>query len=439
MIGAGKQGRVYLIDRDDMGKFGLTDNVVQESDVNIKSWSSPAYFNGSLYYGGKNLPLEAFSVSNASFSTSPTSHSSNVFTAFIGTTPSVSANGSSTGIVWALDNSAYNASGPAILYAYDATNLANQLYNSTQAADNRDQAAGAVKFTVPTVADGNVYVGGEYALTVYGLLVNTIPAAPTNLSATGVSTTQIDLAWTDNASNETSYQVERSLDGVSFSTAATLAANSTSYSDTGLAAATQYYYQVVASNSAGNSAPSNIASATTTLGLVAEWTFEEGSGTTAGDATGNDHTGTLVGNVTWTAGEVGASALSFDPSTGTGPHVVVADAADLRFSNTQSFTLGAWVYVAALPGKWSAIVAKSREQSPWYGLWISNTNHWVAGGPTNLIGGLVTTGWHYLALVQDGTANQRVLYVDGVQAAAGPAQNGNGPGDLWIGGRQVRE
>ena len=91
------------------------------------------------------------------------------------------------------------------------------------------------------------------------------------------------------------------------------------------------------------------------------------------------------------------------------------------------------MYVAALPGKWSAIVAKSREQSPWYGLWISNTNHWVAGGPTNLIGGLVTTGWHYLVLVQDGTANQRVLYVDGVQAAAGSAQNGNGPGDLWIG------
>ena len=171
-----------------------------------------------------------------------------------------------------------------------------------------------------------------------------------------------------------------------------------------------------------------------TSDLVAEWTFDEGSGTTAGDATGHNHTGTLVGNVTWTAGEVGSSALSFNPTTGTNPHVVIADAPDLRFSNTQSFTLGAWVYVPTLPGQWSTIVAKSRDQGNWYGLWISNTNHWVAGGQANLTGGLVTTGWHYLTLVQDGTANSRLLYVDGVQAASGKAQNANGPGDLWIGG-----
>ena len=199
-------------------------------------------------------------------------------------------------------------------------------------------------------------------------------------------------------------------------------------------AGTQYLTATDTTTSSITGTQSGIVVQAVASGLVAEWTFDEGSGTTAGDATGNNHTGTLVGNVTWTAGEVGPSALSFNPTTGTNPHVVVADAPDLRFSSTQSFTLGAWVYVAALPGQWTAIVAKSRDHAPWYGLWISNTNHWVAGGPANLTGGLVTTGWHYLTLVQNGTANQRLLYVDGVQAASGPAQNANGPGDLWIGG-----
>ena len=199
-------------------------------------------------------------------------------------------------------------------------------------------------------------------------------------------------------------------------------------------AGTQYLTATDTTTSSITGTQSGIVVQAVASGLVAEWTFDEGSGTTAGDATGNNHTGTLVGNVTWTAGEVGPSALSFNPTTGTNPHVVVADAPDLRFSSTQSFTLGAWVYVAALPGQWTAIVAKSRDHAPWYGLWISNTNHWVAGGPANLTGGLVTTGWHYLTLVQNGTANQRLLYVDGVQAAAGAAQNANGPGDLWIGG-----
>ena len=249
-----------------------------------------------------------------------------------------------------------------------------------------------------------------------------------------MSSSQINLVWTDNASNETSYKVQRSLNGVSFTTIATLPANTTSYSDTGLAASTRYYYQVIASNSSGNSAPSNTATTITLAGLVAEWTFDEGSGTTAGDATGNDHTGTLVGNITWTAGEVGSSALSFNPATGTDPHVVVPDAPSLRFTSTQSFSLTAWVFVPALPNQWSTIVAKSRDQGPWYGLWISDTNHWVAGGPTNITGGLVTTGWHQLALVQDGTANKRMLYVDGVLQASGAAQNANGSGDLWIGG-----
>jgi len=91
----------------------------------------------------------------------------------------------------------------------------------------------------------------------------TVPAAPAALAASAVSSSQIDLSWTDNASDEASYQLERSLDGINFSSVAILAANSTSYSDVDLNASTTYHYQVNASNTAGTSANSNIASATT--------------------------------------------------------------------------------------------------------------------------------------------------------------------------------
>ena len=175
-------------------------------------------------------------------------------------------------------------------------------------------------------------------------------------------------------------------------------------------------------------------------GLVAEWNFNEGSGTTTADDTRNGHTGTLVGSVSWTAGLVGPGpyALSFNPSND--GHVTVPDSPTLEFSASQSFSLTAWVYVPYLPGQYEGIVDKSVGVGNWYGIWIDPSNQWeVSDGSnsssTNLFGGTtVTTGWTQVAEVQNGSTGTLALYVNGVQVAAGAAQQSNGAGNLWIGG-----
>ena len=195
LVQIGKNGTIFLIDRDN-GKMGgycngcATDNVVQEIPLAINGmWGMPAYWNGNLYMGGAqdggtsgdNLKAFSFNAGGSGMiSTTPTSQSANMFF-FSGPTPSVSANGTSNGIVWAIDNSQYGppgafGSGPAVLHAYDATNLSTELWNSSQAT--ADKAGNAVKFTVPTVANGKVYIGtrgssttggGVGELDVYGL------------------------------------------------------------------------------------------------------------------------------------------------------------------------------------------------------------------------------------------------------------------------------
>ena len=172
MLAAGKTGAIYLIDRDNLGGYqecGSTcDNVVQVlPDGTIGgAFDTPAYFNGLVYYHGSwGDVLHAFQLSNGLLS--QVSQSSTPF-GYPGATPSISANGSDNGIVWTLQVDAYFSSGPAVLHAYDAGNLANELYNSGTAP--ADQLDGAVKFTVPTVANGKVYVSTQSSLAVFGLL-----------------------------------------------------------------------------------------------------------------------------------------------------------------------------------------------------------------------------------------------------------------------------
>ena len=127
-------------------------------------WSSPAWFNGTLYYGAHWNVLKAFAFANGVFGTNPASQTSLSFP-YPGTTPSISANGTSNAIVWAAENSS-----PAVLHAYAASNLATELYNSNQASNGRDHFGDGNKFIVPTVMNGKVFVGTTNGVGVFGLL-----------------------------------------------------------------------------------------------------------------------------------------------------------------------------------------------------------------------------------------------------------------------------
>ena len=161
-VGAGKDGNVYVVDRNDMGKFNMSSNAVyQELGLGGGVWSSPSWFNNTLYYGAMGQKLAAYPYSGGSFGSA--SSESSVSFGYPGATPSISANGTTNGIVWAVKTGS-----PAVLYAYDATNLASELYDSTQAG-SRDTFGDSIHFPTPTVANGKVYVGTTTGVGVFGL------------------------------------------------------------------------------------------------------------------------------------------------------------------------------------------------------------------------------------------------------------------------------
>ena len=165
MVGAGKDGNLYVVNRDDMGKFSASaDADWQELDGALPGgiFSSPAYFNGTVYYADVGGPLKAFAVTGAKLSSQPTSVTTMDFP-YPGASPAVSASGSAGGIVWAVENS-----NPAVLHAYDAADLTHELYNSNQAAGGRDNFGAGNKFITPTIADGMVFVGTTNGVAVFG-------------------------------------------------------------------------------------------------------------------------------------------------------------------------------------------------------------------------------------------------------------------------------
>jgi hypothetical protein len=167
-VGAGKDRRIFVLDRDNLGKFSPNaNNVYQEIDGALAGgiFSTPAYFNGTIFFGAIHDSVKAFSITNARLEVTPSSQTVTVFP-YPGATPSISANGVSNAILWAIENS-----GPAVLHAYDATNLANELYNSSQAANGRDTMGVGAKFIAPTVANGKVYVSTINGVEVFGILI----------------------------------------------------------------------------------------------------------------------------------------------------------------------------------------------------------------------------------------------------------------------------
>lgn len=163
-VGAGKDGNLYVVDRDSMGKFDPTRNNIYQEITGAFSdavFSAPAFFNGMVYMGSVGGPLQAFSTTNAHLA--PAAKSANSF-AYPGANPSISANGTSNAVVWAVENT-----NPAILHAYDASSL-KELYNSNQAGGGRDQFGPGNKFITPMIANGKVFVGTTNGVAVFGPL-----------------------------------------------------------------------------------------------------------------------------------------------------------------------------------------------------------------------------------------------------------------------------
>jgi hypothetical protein len=165
--GAGKDGNIYVVDRDSLGKFNTSgNNIWQELDGAVSHGvrSTGAYFNGKMYWSDRDVPLKAFSISAAKLSVSPTSQTSVSF-GYPGTVPVISANGISFGIVWAAE-----VTRVGVLHAFDASNLAKELYNSNQAPDGRDHYGAGNKYSTPSVADGKVFMPTKTGVGVFGLL-----------------------------------------------------------------------------------------------------------------------------------------------------------------------------------------------------------------------------------------------------------------------------
>ena len=165
-VGSGKDSIIYVLDRDNMGKFSATQNSIYQQisgQLAGGEFAKPSYFNGTVYYGAVGDAIKAFPIASGKLATAPSSKTAIQFP-YPGATPAISANGPNNGILWAVENGS-----PAVLHAYDATNLATELYNSNQATGGRDKFNGN-KFITAMIANGKVFVGTPNSVAVFGLL-----------------------------------------------------------------------------------------------------------------------------------------------------------------------------------------------------------------------------------------------------------------------------
>jgi len=176
LIGGSKGGSLYVVNRDSMGQFNSAcpDSTARVQTIPVGAGpilSTPSFWNNSVYVAAGNENLKSFPMSGGILASSPSASESSETLGPQGATPVISSNGTNNAILWLIDSSGALAvpNAPTILRAYDPNNLSNEIYNSAMVS-SRDQAGLAVKFTVPTVANGKVYVGTQTELDVYGLL-----------------------------------------------------------------------------------------------------------------------------------------------------------------------------------------------------------------------------------------------------------------------------
>ncbi|WP_035347938.1 malectin domain-containing carbohydrate-binding protein [Edaphobacter aggregans] len=453
MVGGGKAGVLYVLDRDNLG--GLTQDdaaAIQEiiEPAGTSLFVTPAYFNGNIYYApdGGSLKQRQVQYDPATGNYISTSAiTSSVHAPFKGAGVFISSNGNNNGVVWTVGNA---------LTAYDARSVANPIYNVTTNVPGTGGQCTTAKFSLPIAVNGKVYftcfkssqVPGPGYLFVYGVFPQAAgsPNAPSNLTASATSSSQITLNWTNNAGSQSGFTfiIQRSTSpNGQFAQVKQISANITTYVDSQLTPGTTYFYQVLASNTNGSNG-SNVASATTfpafvQPGLVAYWNMDDQSALpTVPDVTGNSHNGTSLGE----AGPSGAGYINGSwvfHGTSAIDRIGVSNKPDLQFSATQSFTLSLWANPAALTSHEQTIIAKSADQGNEYGIYINANNQWIARGPAgDLVGpAAALNAWTNITLVQDGNAGTRSLYINGVLQATGAAQAADGAGDFWMGMQNV--
>ena len=262
LVAAGKSGQIYLIDRDNMGHYNATfDHVVNAipngTGAGIStapflingSLSTPAFFNGELYWtSGYSGPAYSY-VINSNGTMTATSQTTATF-GYLPGSADVSSDGTLNGIVWIVDRNAN------LLRAYSALSFSNELWDSGQHTGGTDALSGSLdKFGTPTIANGQVFVGTSDSLDIYGL--NQQATAPSNapaLTATALSGSSVNLTWTDNTiapNTATSYIIEESSDNVNFSAVTSTPAGSTAIAVGGLFPNTTYYFRIRGSNAQG--------------------------------------------------------------------------------------------------------------------------------------------------------------------------------------------